>query len=80
MRCADCGCDLEVGDHYIEGTASDYLHQKVDPEAESLMADIMGGHRELDGASGGKIIFCEDCTRPGGDFRLETYYGDEDED
>jgi hypothetical protein len=78
-RCAGCGRELEIGDQYIEGTASDYLGHEGDPGIGGLLADIVGGSRELDGRSGGKIIYCEPCTVPGGDFRFSTYYGDERE-
>lgn len=74
--CAGCNRHLEVGDQYIEGTAGDYLKQDVDPEIGGLLADIMGGNNKLDGSAGGRIIYCEDCTKQGGDFKLQTYYGD----
>lgn len=79
-RCADCRRRLEVGDRYIEGTASDYIEKDVEPEIASLMADILGGDDSLDGSTGGRIIHCVDCTKPGGKFVLKTYYGDEDEE
>lgn len=80
MICAGCRRELEIGDQYIQGTAGDYLHQDVDPEIGSLLADILGGNGALDGAANSKIIYCEDCTEPGGDFRFSTYYGDEDDE
>lgn len=72
MRCADCRRELEVGDQYIEATAGEYLGKEVAPELGGLMADIFGSGR------GDKIIYCEDCTVRGGDFMLNTVYGDED--
>jgi hypothetical protein len=77
MICAGCRHVMEIGDQYIEGVASDYVHQDVAPEIASLLADILGGNAALDGSTGGKIVYCEDCTVDGGDFRLSTYYGDE---
>jgi hypothetical protein len=76
--CAGCKRELEIGDQYIEGTVGDYLGQEVDPEIGSVIADIFGGHGALDGSAGGKLIYCEDCTVHGGDFLLNTYYGDEE--
>lgn len=38
---------------------------------DGLMAMVLGG-------SGGKIIYCGDCTKPGGDYLWETYYGGDD--
>ena len=78
MICAGCRDTIEIGDQYIEGVASDYLHQDVDPEIAGLLADIVGGNADLDGSTGGRIVYCEDCTETGGDFRLQTYYGDEE--
>ena len=79
MICADCKRELEIGDRYIEGDASDYLKQDVNPEIGSILADILVGNDKLDGAANGRIVYCEDCTVTGGDFRLQTYYGDEDD-
>lgn len=77
MICAGCRNEIEIGDQYIEGVASDYVHQEVSPEVAGLLADIVGGNAALDGSTGGKIVYCEDCTATGGDFRLQTYYGDD---
>jgi hypothetical protein len=68
MRCAGCQRELEVGDQFIEGSASDFLEREVDPAIGNLMADLFGG----------KIVYCEACTEPGGNFMFSTYYGDED--
>lgn len=78
MICADCRRELEIGDQYIEGTPGEIIGQDIDPEISGIIADLLGGHK-LDGGSGGKLIYCEDCTVHGGDFLLSTYYGDEDE-
>jgi hypothetical protein len=74
MKCASCHRELEVGDEYIEGTASEYLGQDVDPGVENIMAAVFGSGR------GDKIVYCEDCTQEGGDFLLSTVYGDEDDE
>jgi hypothetical protein len=29
------------------------------------------------GGSGGEVVFCEDCTEPGGEYLFETVYGDD---
>jgi hypothetical protein len=69
-RCFGCQRELEVGDHYIEDTASGFAKQEATPETDALIADLFGGQ-------GSKVIFCEDCTTTGGDYLFETYYGDE---
>jgi hypothetical protein len=79
MICAGCRHELKIGDQYIEGSADDYLGRKVDPVIGGLLADIFGGNSALDGSTGGKIVYCEDCTTTGGDFRLQTYWGDEEQ-
>jgi hypothetical protein len=71
MRCSGCRRELDVGDHYIEDTASGFLGREADG-LDDLMAEVMGGRS-------GKIIFCEDCTQDGGDYLFETVYGDEEE-
>ena len=80
MRCAGCKRELEIGDQYIKGAAGDYVGQEVDPMVGGLLADILSGNGALDGSTGGTIIYCEDCTTTGGDFLLNTYYGDEADD
>jgi hypothetical protein len=70
MRCFECKREIEIGDHYIEDSASGFAGREADPEIDGLIADIFGG-------AGGKVVFCEDCTQEGGDYKLETFYGDE---
>lgn len=72
MKCAGCQRELEVGDHYITDTSSGFSKLALDPDVDSIVAEILGG-------VGGKIMFCEDCTEPGGDYMFETVYGDEDD-
>lgn len=79
MICADCKRELEIGDQYIEDTASGYVGAEADPTIDGLIADIFGGDDTLSGGAGGKVIFCEECTVPGGDYRFITYYGDDDD-
>lgn len=71
-RCAGCNRELEVGDRYIEDAPSAFMKVE-DTETDDLLASILGG-------SGGKITYCEDCTQPGGDHFLATFYGDEIEE
>jgi hypothetical protein len=70
MKCAGCRRDLEVGDHYIEATASEFMG-RADDGLNGLMADILGS------GNGDKLVYCEDCTQDGGQWRMETFYGDE---
>lgn len=70
MKCAGCRRELEVGDQYIEATASEFMGQD-DDGLDDLMAMVMGSDR------GNMVVYCEDCTKPGGDFMLNTIYGDE---
>ena len=71
MRCAGCNRTLEVGDRYITDTASAFTGRE-DDSLDSLMAELMG-------CGNGKIVYCEDCTQDGGDWMLDTVYGDEGE-
>ena len=70
MICAGCQRELEPGDQYIAGQASEYVGKPESAEIDDLMAEILG--------DGKRIIYCEDCTEPGGDFKFATYYGDDD--
>jgi hypothetical protein len=72
MKCAGCSREIEVGDSYLEATASEILGS-TDTAVDDLIAEVTGGRD-------GKVVYCEDCTEPGGRFRMNTYYGDEDED
>lgn len=70
MRCFGCKREIEIGDRYIEDSASGFSGQESTPEIDGLIADIFGG-------AGGKVVFCDDCTVDGGDYMFETFYGDE---
>lgn len=72
MNCAGCHREIEVGDRYIEDTASGFTNGDASPEVDGLIAEIMGGRD-------GKVFFCDDCTVEGGDYLFETFYGDEDD-
>jgi hypothetical protein len=69
MKCF--GCQRDIGDRYIEDTASGFIGVEDTPVVDDLIADIFGG------GPGGKVIFCDDCTTEGGDYMFETFYGDE---
>jgi hypothetical protein len=76
MKCAGCRRELEVGDQYIQFTASEWAERNnLTPLAgmDDLMADLMGsGHGE-------NIVYCEDCTQKAdGGWLFDTVYGDED--
>lgn len=74
LRCAGCNRDLEVGDRYIKDSASGFLASFGSPgtaEFDDLIASVLGG-------ASGEIVYCEDCTAPGGDYLFETVYGDEE--
>jgi hypothetical protein len=74
MNCAGCRRELDVGDQYIEDTASGFLG-RPDNGMDDLMAEILGSGK------GDKIIYCEDCTEQvdDGRWKLHTVYGDEEE-
>jgi hypothetical protein len=76
VKCAGCQKELEVGDRYIEDTASGFIGKESNPEIDSLVADIMGG--DASGSTEGKVVFCDDCTVSGGDYLFETYWGDDE--
>jgi hypothetical protein len=74
VKCFGCQRTLEVGDQYIEDTASGFTSREpdaTDSAADSIMADLFGGR-------GGKVLFCADCTEPGGKYQFQTVHGDED--
>ena len=73
MICAGCNRQIEIGDHYIEDTITGFLKEEAYPVVDDLVSDILGGSK-------GKVCFCEDCCTDGGDYRFETFYGDEDEE
>jgi len=70
VRCAGCQKELEVGDQYIAAKASEFIGTEPSGEVDLLIAELFGG-------SDGRIVYCEDCTQPDGDWLLETVYGDE---
>lgn len=71
MTCGGCRREIEVGDQYIEDTASGFMDHDADG-LDDLMAEIMGG-------TAGKVFYCEECcTRDGGKYRFSTFYGDEE--
>jgi hypothetical protein len=75
VTCADCKRTLEVGDHYIKFTFTEWQEREgLTPVTglDDLMAQVMGSD------NGDDIIYCEDCTVRGGDYLLEMVYGDED--
>lgn len=74
MICAGCNRELEVGDRYIEDTTSGFLKMESTPEIDEIIASIFPG------SGGSKIVVCEDCTAPGGDYMFEMVYGDESAD
>ena len=72
MNCAGCDKELEVGDRYIEDTASGFMGQEGSSDVDEIISELLGG-------VGGRVFFCEDCTEPGGDYLFETFYGEEGE-
>jgi hypothetical protein len=71
MKCAGCNRDLEVGDLFIKDTASGFIGRNIDPVLDGVIADILGG-------ADGEVVYCEDCTQEGGDYRFDTYYGEDE--
>lgn len=72
MICAGCSRELEIGDRYIEDSVSGFLKTEANPVVDDIVASIFPG------SGGSKVVFCEDCTEPGGDYLFETVYGDEE--
>jgi len=68
MICAGCNRKLEVGDLYIEDSVSGFLKTEENPIVDDIVASIFPG------SGGNKIVMCEDCTQPGGDYMFETVY------
>jgi hypothetical protein len=60
------------GDRFIRARPSEFMGTE-DVGMDGLMADLLGG-------VGGEVAYCEDCTQEGGQWKLETCYGDEDDD
>lgn len=72
MICAGCQRELQVGDRYIEDTASGFL--KTDGEGEAVTDYLIG---MVLGGGESKLRYCEACTQPGGDYMFETFYGED---
>jgi hypothetical protein len=72
MRCAGCRRELDVGDRYIKDKASGFIGRPTSPEIDGLIAEILGSDCD------GSVLYCEDCTEEGGEYMLDTVYGDED--
>lgn len=70
MKCAGCSRELQVGEPVLVGTAGAFLGRPTEESTDELMALIFG-------AKDGKLRFCEECTEPGGEFRFETYWGED---
>jgi hypothetical protein len=73
MRCGGCNRALEPGDRYIEAAASRYLGVEIEPEVDALMGGLLSGRP-------GSVVYCESCTQEGGDFVLQTYDGDDEDE
>jgi hypothetical protein len=69
VKCFGCQREIEIGDRYIEDSASGFLGKPQGGEADGILADIFGD-------KDGKVVFCEDCTVPGGEYMAETYWGE----
>lgn len=71
MKCAGCMEPIEVGARFIKARPSEFMGTE-DVDMDGLMSDLLGG-------SGGEVAYCEGCTQEGGHFKLETFYGDDDD-
>lgn len=75
MNCAGCRRKLDVGDQYIQFTASEWAERQGLPPLQGLddlFSEIMGSDH------GEKLVYCEDCTQKTDDgWLLDTVYGDE---
>jgi hypothetical protein len=75
VKCAECKRELEVGDHYIKFTQTEWAEREGKEPLDGfddIFAQIMGS------GYGDYIVMCEDCTveDPNG-LKLDTVYGDE---
>lgn len=68
LICAGCRRSLVPGDRYIRDKPSGFM-EIADTEFDGLIAEILGG-------AGSEVIYCEDCTEPGGKYSFEIYIGD----
>jgi hypothetical protein len=74
MKCFSCNNEIEVGDRYIEDTASGFLRTEQSPEVDAVIAELFSGRMD------GKVVFCDECTTEGGDYNPQVYYGDDDDE
>lgn len=78
MRCAGCRIELDVGDQFIQFTASEFFQREgkdAARELDDIFAGIMGSGK------GDQIVYCEDCTQKADDgWLFDTVYGDESEE
>ena len=68
LKCGGCHRELVAGDRYIRDTASGFL-DGGNPEFDGLISSILGG-------KDGQVIYCENCTEPGGKYEYKTFIGD----
>lgn len=71
MKCAGCMEPIEVGDRFIKARPSEFMEGEF-MDLDGFMASLLGGR-------GGEVAYCEGCTQEGGRFKLETFYGDDDD-
>jgi hypothetical protein len=75
MKCAGCHREMDVGDQFIQFTASEWAEREglePLPELDDVMALCMGS------TNGAKLAYCEGCTQKADDgWLLDTVYGDE---
>lgn len=73
MICNGCQRTIEVGDQFIEDSASGFVAsggESTSGQHDALVAELLG-------SKDGKIRYCSDCTQDGGDYMFETNYGDD---
>jgi len=74
VKCAGCDRELEAGDRYIEDTAGGFFGVGTHPEVDTVMGELLSGRVD------GRMVFCEDCTTPGGTYEFKSYDGDEEQE
>jgi hypothetical protein len=70
MKCFGCSRELEPGDEYIEDAASRFVGGAAESTFDGLIAKVM--------CDADNVIFCTDCTVPGGEYETRTFWGDDD--